>query len=77
MKEFKKVVYEKKDYETLKNMSKEEVIEQLDSILDGWLGHSSYYGQDDYEGDESDFRLYKIRMGVRKAIEIIEQKTTD
>ena len=61
-------IYEKEDYEKLKEMPISEVIDALDRIDDGWIGSSNYYGQDYYEGDEDDYDRYKMHQAVRIAI---------
>lgn len=66
-------VYEKSDYDALEDMSIEEVIDQIDAVDDGYLGSSKYYGQDDYEGDECDYDLYKKHKALRKAMQMLRE----
>ena len=73
MREERRVIYEASDYEKVKNsMTISDMIEELFSIEDGWLGDSRYYGQENYEGDEYDFDLYKIHKALQKTTEILD-----
>lgn len=68
MKKTEVIEYEKEDYDALDNMSKDEIISQLEFIKRGYLPQN-YYAQD---GSESDYENTKMHIAMRKAIEAIE-----
>lgn len=74
MKEICSVIYEADDYKKLDDMSIEEIIDELVNINNGWLPKTRYYGEDEYEGDESDYRAYKRHKALRLAIEILKKE---
>ena len=74
MKEIHNVIYEADDYRMLDNMSIKEIAEELDYIDDYCIASSSFYGQDDYEGDEWDYDRYKMHKALRLAIKILEKE---
>ena len=74
MREIHEMIYEKADYDEAKGMGLDEVAELLDEIDDRWLGRCRYCGQDDYEGDESDYKKYKLHIALSKAINFIQHR---
>lgn len=69
MRQETKTIYEAEDYKKANDMSDEEIVNYLDQIDYGWIGSSRFYGQEDFEGDESDYERYCMHIALRKAIE--------
>ena len=67
-------IYEKEDYEKVKDMPISEVINTLYRIERGWISDSNYHGQDDFEGDEDDYDRYKQHQALRIAIKHLAQE---
>lgn len=74
MRKAENVVFEKEDYEALKNMSREEIIKILHEVDDGWFAVYRYFGQDGYEGDAHDYEMYRISQALTQAAKFLSKE---
>lgn len=67
MRKYEVIEYEREDYDNYeKNLTQEELINNLEHINRGYIGDYNYTGEVD------DFNRFKLHMSLYKVIELLE-----
>lgn len=59
------------EYEALKQMPYEEMLDILTNYSISTGEYSRYHGQENYMGDEEDFEYYMISQAISQAVEML------
>ena len=63
--------FTEKDYEAITQMSREDMLDVLQTTYDGFAQQTNYEGQKTYVGDEGDFVAYVTAQAISMAVEMI------